>query len=48
MAQWMLEWNLGRVLRAGRHRPGPPTADAKLPGYLRRQQHEIATEEALR
>ena len=48
MAHWMAEWNLGRILRAGRHGPGPPIADAKLPKYLQRQQHEVATEEALR
>jgi len=49
MSHWMAEWNLGRILRAGRYGPGPPIADAKLPGYLARQQHEIplGSEEAL-
>lgn len=45
----MSEWNLGRIIRAGRHGAGPATADVKLPAYLRRQQHEIplGSEEAL-
>ena len=29
MSHWMAEWNLGRILRAGRHGPGPPVADAE-------------------
>jgi hypothetical protein len=41
MSHWMAEWNLARIVRAGRRGAGAPIADAKLPGYLRRRQHEV-------
>jgi hypothetical protein len=41
MAHWMAEWNLGRIIRAGRHGAGSAIVDVKLPAYQRRQQHEI-------
>jgi hypothetical protein len=42
MSHWMAEWNLGRILAAGRRNQEPPTTNAKLPPYLRRQQHEVS------
>jgi hypothetical protein len=49
MAHWMAEWNLGRIIRAGRHGEGPAMVDPKkLPPYLRRRLHEVPLgEEAL-
>ena len=41
MAHWMSEWNLGRIIRAGRHGEGSAVVDVKLPPYLRKRLHEI-------
>jgi len=49
ISEWIGEFNLPRIVMAARRGPGQPMlVDARLPGYLRRQQHEISTEEALR
>jgi hypothetical protein len=41
MADWQAEWNMARILAAARRTDGPVMDDARLPRYLRRQQHEI-------
>ena len=41
MAHWMAEWNLSRIVRAGRRGEGSTIVDAKLPPYLRKRLHEI-------
>jgi hypothetical protein len=41
MADWQAEWNMARILAAARRTDGPVMDDARLPRYLRRQQHEV-------
>jgi hypothetical protein len=41
MADWQAEWNMARILAAARRTDGAAMIDARLPGYLRRQQHEV-------
>jgi hypothetical protein len=41
MADWQAEWNMARILAAARRTDAGAMIDARLPGYLRRQQHEV-------
>jgi hypothetical protein len=47
MEDWQAEWNLAKVLALGRRSTGRPTADAKLPRYLKNAKR-IPYEQALR
>jgi hypothetical protein len=44
MADWQIEWNLAKILASARRLDGQLRADATLPPYLTRRQHELAAE----
>jgi hypothetical protein len=44
MADWQDEWNMARILAVARRSNGMATADAKLPAYLARRQHELVVD----
>lgn len=42
MSDWVGEFNLPRIVQTAKRGPGSPlVVDARMPGYLRKQQHEI-------